>query len=185
MRNLVKFLAASAIVAGVGFGINAVAQQKFLQKGDKAPDFFAPGTDGKTHTLASVTKDGPVFLYFIKIGCPVNHKAAPHVVAVEKAYAEKGNVVGVINGSVEDAKKWASQYGAKFPIIADPDLKIIRSYSAPYSPFMIAVGKDRKVSSVIEGLSAKELQHVNTMVSTSLKAKLIAMDFKGAPSGGG
>lgn len=171
--------------AVLAVGACAIAMQDSVKRGANAPDFSAAGTDGKTHTLDSLTKDGPVFLYFIKIGCPVNHRAAPFITEIEKAYGEKGNVVGVINGSVADGRQWAARYGAKYPILADPKLSIIRSYGAPHSPFVIAVGKDGKVSQVLDGLTAANLQSLNGSVATSLKAKSANLDFKGAPSGGG
>lgn len=156
-----------------------------VKKGDKAPAVSAMGTDGKTHTLASLTKTGSVYFYFIKEGCPVNHRAAPFVTKMTGEYGEKANLVGIYNGSVADAKKWASRYGAKYPILADPDLKLIRSYGVPYSPFVVGVGKDGKVVEVLEGLSDKELGKLNGGLATNCSTKAIAMDYKGAPSGGG
>lgn len=179
-------------VLGVALGASAVfafhqAQATFdnLKAGDKAPAFSSSGTDGKTHTLASLTKEGPVFLYFIKEGCPVNHQAAPFITKMNAQYGGKANIVGVYNGSVEEAKSWQKRYGAKYLLISDPDLRVIRGYGVPYSPFLISVNKDGKVGKIFEGLSAKELSTVNGMVAKSLEKDVVAMSFQGAPSGGG
>lgn len=156
-----------------------------MKPGDKAPAFSASGTDGKLHTLASLTKEGPAFLYFIKEGCPVNHRAAPFLTKLRAQYGEEANIVGVYNGSAEEAKAWGKRYGAKYLILADPNLKIINGYGVPYSPFMITVEKDGKVGKVLEGLSPKELGSVNTLLAKSVGKTAAAISFEGAPSGGG
>lgn len=184
--NLLKVLGVAVVSAAVcGALLNANPVTGTVKKGDKAPAFSATGTDGKTHTLASLSKTGPVFLYFIKEGCPVNHRAAPHMTKTFDAYKAKGTLVGVYNGDTADAKKWASQYGAKYVLLADPDMKIIQSYGAPYSPFLIEVGKDGKVAEVLEGLSSKELDKFNKSYAKSINMAAISSDWKGAPSGGG
>lgn len=166
-------------------GSTSFAQGKYLKVGSTAPAFEASGTDGNTHTLKSLSKEGPIFLYFIKEGCPVNHRAAPFVTKLYGEYEGKAKVVGVYNGSVEAAKSWAKRYGAKYLILADPKLTIIRGYGVPYSPFMIAVGKDEKVTKVLQGLSPKELQAANMLMAAACNTKLAAVSFEGAPSGGG
>lgn len=184
-----KALKALGVLLGASVLWSAVqtvsAKVDLLKVGDKAPAFSAGGTDGKTHTLASLTKEGPVFLYFIKEGCPVNHRAAPFITKMFGSYGEKANVVGVYNGDLDAAKSWQKRYGAKYPLISDPRLSIIRSYGVPYSPFMIAVEKNGKVSKILEGLSPKELDSANKLIAGSLEKKAIAMSFEGAPSGGG
>jgi len=159
--------------------------QGFPKAGKAAPDFSGKATDGKTYSLKSTTADGPVFVYFIKIGCPSNGRAAPHMVALDKAYKGKGNVIGVINGTLKEAQAWAKEFKAEFPIIPDEKLKTIRAYGAPYSPFVVVVGKDGKMSKVFEGLNETELKTVSGLVATSLGEKPAKLSFKGAPEGGG
>lgn len=171
---------ATAFFGALAFG----AQDSQMKAGTKAPDFKATGTDGKTHTLASLSKSGDVHLYFIKIGCPVNHRAAPHFKKVAESYGPKGNLVGIINGSPAEAKQWAKEYGAKFLILADPDMKIIRSYGAQHSPWAAAVSKG-KVSKVWDEGSAKTLSALNKLAAKNAGVKEVAMTFDGAPAGGG
>lgn len=172
-------------VAAAFFGALAFAPQDVQRQiGAKAPDFKAVGTDGKSHTLASLSKVGDVHLYFIKIGCPVNHRAAPHFKKVAETYGPKGNLVGVINGSAAQAKSWAKEYGAKFLILADPDLKIIRSYGALHSPWALSVAKG-KVAKVWDEGSATALTAINKRVAQTAGVKVVAMNFDGAPAGGG
>src|SRR5262245_15000408 len=39
-------------------------------KGMLAPSFDVQDTDGKTESLADLTKNGPLFMYFVLDGCP-------------------------------------------------------------------------------------------------------------------
>lgn len=176
-------------IAGVAVGLSLVVAcacaQRGLETGAKAPNFSAKGTDGKTHSLQSLTKNGAVHLYFIKIGCPVNHLAAPHFNKIAAAYGAGGNLVGVINGSTEEAKAWAKEYRAKFTILADPDLKIISAFGAQHSPWATAVTKAGKVSKVWNSGSPTTLVALNKMAAATAGKKVASLSFDGAPSGGG
>lgn len=176
-------LVAAAAVAGLLVGALAFAGQG-PKVGANAPAFSAKGTDGKTYDLAALTKKGDLHLYFIKIGCPVNHRAAPHFKKLAETYGDKANIVGVINGTPEEAKAWAKEYGAKFLILSDADLKIIRAYGAQYSPWAVVVSKGKIAAQYAEGAS-KALPALNKRAAATAKTKLVALNFDGAPSGGG
>lgn len=170
----------SAIALSVGYYQGAP-----LHAGDKAPAFNALSTDSKTYTVATITRNKPAILYFIKEGCPVNKKAAPFLAKIASQYGLGANIYGVYNGDVKRARDWAAKFKATFPILADPEYKIIDSYKAPYSPFMIIVGKDGKIASVIFGAGPKDLPIINQLAAKNAGKKLTAIDFKGAPPGGG
>lgn len=182
--NTVKALIVGTAVVGALALISTQPANGSLQ-GKKAPAFSAEATDGKTHTLKEHLAKGTTFLYFIKEGCPVNHQAAPHVQKLAKAYGDKANLVGVYNGSVSSAKRWAKTYSATFPIIEDPALKIIRACGAVYSPWLIAVNKDGTVAKVFEGSAPKELAEISKMMADNSGMKQAKLDFTGAPTGGG
>lgn len=155
-----------------------------VKVGDKAPDISAKGTDGKTHTLKSLTEKGPVVLYFIKIGCPVNHRAAPHFDKISRAYKGKATMVGIINGNVADGKEWLERYKSDFLILEDPNIKTIRAYGAEYSPWAIAV-EDGKVAKIMEGGSPTELTQINGFMAKAAKVPEAKLAWTGAPAGGG
>jgi len=178
--GLASGLLFAGIVAFAGTDAGASADLNM-----NAPAFSATGTDGKTYTLQSFLEKGPVVLYFIKEGCPVNHRAAPYVTKLTGAYGEKANVVGIYNGDVSSARAWAKEYKAEYTILADPQYKVIRSYKAHYSPWLVAVGKDSKITNVFEGASPASLAKVNSLVASAAGMKLASIDFSGAPSGGG
>jgi peroxiredoxin len=183
-----KLLRSKALLAGVSVAVlGAMAMNATAQRGTQdvvgttAPAISAQGTDGKTHTLQSLTKDGPIVLYFIKIACPVNHQAAPHFKAIHDAYKGKARIVGVINGSVDDGKKWASQYNTNFLILSDPNKKIIGDYKAVHSPWAIHV-EGGKIAKVWNGGTAAQLTEINRAMAGVAKQTPANLDWRGAPS---
>lgn len=183
MKTTRTIMAGAALFALATLTIRATAMQDGLKDGSKAPEFSAKGTDGKSHTLASLSKSGPVVLYFVKIGCPVNQRAIPHFNTLSKTY-KNATMVGVINGSMDEAKKWKSQNDAPFTLLADEDLKIIRGYKAIYSPWAVLV-KDGKVYKSLPGGSKTELTEVSKFMADAAKTKVASLPFDGAPRGGG
>lgn len=176
---------ATIVVAAGAMAMTAFARQDGLKNGAAAPDFSAAGTDGKTHTLKSLTAKGPVVLYFIKIGCPVNQRAIPHFNNLAKTYKDKATLIGVINGDMKAAKKWAEQNKSPINLVVDPDQKIIRSYQAVYSPWAVLVGKDGKVTKTLEGGSKAELTVANKFMADAAKVAVADLNFDSAPRGGG
>ncbi len=181
-----KAALAGVVAAATGIAlVGAVGQSPELKPGQAAPQFSATGSDGKPHSLASLTKGGPMVLYFIKDGCPVNHEAAPFVAKIANAFGPKANIVGVYNGDVAGAKRWSKSYKAPYVVLSDPQMKIIRSYGAPWSPYLVAVGQDGKVTKVFEGASVQELTKVNQICASGAGKAMASISFAGAPAGGG
>lgn len=180
-------------LAFLGVGVLSLAtvvsaQQKAatpIKVGGVAPAISAPDASKKTRTLKSFLEKGPVTLYFINIGCPVNHRAVPFMKKVDEAYKNKSNIVGVINGDSAAAQKWAKEYGTKFPILADPDLKIIKAYGAKASPSTVVVGKNGKVVHIHEDGSPSVMKVINQISAKAAATKVAKVDFTGAPVGVG
>lgn len=176
-----KRLAGVAFVGMVGASwIAAGAGPSAPLIGTKAPNFSAKGSDGKTHTLASVTKSGPVVLYFIQSTCPVNAEAMKYFNRVGAAY-KGARLVGVIDENAAGYKEWAKEFKPTFPVLFDPNKTIIRAYQAQASPWAIHV-KNGEIAKVWDGYSAKYLTELNASVASAAKSAPKKLDFKGAPT---
>jgi peroxiredoxin len=171
------------VLACVAVAALAVAGGQGLAKvGSEAPDFSAKGTDGKTHTLNSLSQKGDVFLYFISETCPVNADAVKYYNRLSAAYKGKATFVGVINGDEKVYKAWQKTYKSPFTVLYDPDLKIIRSYKANASPWMIQVSKTGKIAKVWPGYSTPALKEINAALAKAGGTKVAKVDLKGAPA---
>jgi peroxiredoxin len=107
-----------------------------LKVGDKAPDFTAPATlGGKEFTfhLADALRRGPVVIYFYPAaftqGCTV--EAHDFATAIPQYRALGASVIGVSHDDVGTLNKFSvSECQSKFPVAADKDRHIMKSYDA-------------------------------------------------------
>jgi peroxiredoxin Q/BCP len=126
-----KRLVTTALVLGCVFAMPALAA---LKPGDAAPDFTAKaavGGDEFTFSLADALKKGPVVLYFFPKAFTKGCTAEAHEFAEAAAqYAAAGaTLIGMSADDIGTLHKFSTQEcSAKFPVAADPDLKVIKSY---------------------------------------------------------
>jgi peroxiredoxin Q/BCP len=102
-----------------------------LIKGEKAPDFLALDQNGETVSLADFKGKKIVLYFYPKDDTPGCSKEACNLRDNYSDMLDKGFVVlGVSPDSMESHKKFAVKYELPFPLLADPDLKIIKDYGA-------------------------------------------------------
>ncbi len=109
-----------------------------LKEGAKAPDFTAKGYQaGKpiSFSLAAARQKGPVVLYFFPAaetkGC--NLEARLFAEAVPAFKAQGATVIGVTSGNLDKLAAFSAdteKCSGKFPVAADPDAKIAKSFDA-------------------------------------------------------
>ena len=86
-----------------------------------------------TYSLADALKKGPVVLYFYPAaftpGCTI--EAHDFAEAIDKYRALGATVIGVSHDDIEKLNRFSvSECRSKFPVAADPDQRIMRSYDA-------------------------------------------------------
>jgi thioredoxin-dependent peroxiredoxin len=103
--------------------------EKALTEGMKAPDFKAAATDGKTYSLGDFKGKVVVLYFYPKDDTPGCTKEACSFRDSEAELKKLGVVVlGVSKDSVESHKKFTDKYGLNFPLLSDPEGKIIQDY---------------------------------------------------------
>jgi peroxiredoxin Q/BCP len=95
-------------------------------------DFEAESTNGKIR-LSNILKEKDfVVLYFypkaFTSGCTQELKRFVELYEEFKKYNTE--IIGVSNDKLDTQKKFAEKYSAKFPLVADPELKIIKLFNA-------------------------------------------------------
>ena len=122
---------AAAVCAAVAGPASAA-----LPVGAPAPDFTAPATLGGhpfSFSLAEALKKGPVVLYFYPAaftsGCTI--EAHAFAAAIDQYKALHATVIGVSHDGIEKLNRFSvSECQSKFPVAADPTLKIATSFDA-------------------------------------------------------
>lgn len=149
MKRLAFLLAAAA---GLFHSASAKAELKI---GDEAPDFTAQAAVGGkefTFSLAEALKKGPVVLYFypksFTAGCTV--EAHEFAEAAESFAAAGASLIGVSADKIATQKEFSSkECRDKFPVAADPDMKVIRAYDAVMIRVPGVTGVSNRTSYVI------------------------------------
>jgi peroxiredoxin Q/BCP len=126
----------TAMTVAAALSAVAVPALAALAVGVKAPDFTIPATlDGHqfTFSLADALKKGPVVLYFYPAAFTSGCTAEAHAFAgaMGKFKALHATVIGVSHDTIATLDKFSvSECQGKFPVAADPDLKVARDYQA-------------------------------------------------------
>lgn len=118
------------------FGAIATPAFGALKPGDKAPDFTAQaalGGDDFTFSLADALKKGPVVLYFFPKAFTKGCTAEAHEFAEAAAQfkAAGATLIGMSADDIGTLHKFSTQEcSSKFPVAADPDLKVIKAFDS-------------------------------------------------------
>jgi peroxiredoxin Q/BCP len=124
------------IVVGLLAVSFAMPAYSALNIGSMAPNFVTQASLGGkvfTYSLADALKKGPVVLYFYPAaftkGCTI--EAHDFADAIEKYRALGATVIGVSHDDIEKLNRFSvSECRSKFPVAADPDQSIMKSYDA-------------------------------------------------------
>lgn len=102
-----------------------------LTEGTKALDFRAQDQYGDTHTLAQYMGKYFVLYFYPKDDTPGCTKEACAIRDAWSDFAElQITVLGVSADSVQSHEKFSKKFGLPFPLLSDPDKKILKSYEA-------------------------------------------------------
>jgi thioredoxin-dependent peroxiredoxin len=114
----------------------AVPGSAALKVGDAAPAFTAQASLAGSvylYSLRDALRNGPVVLYFYPAaftkGCTV--EAHDFAEAIDQYKALGATVIGVSHDAIETLSRFSvSECRGKFPVAADPDQAIMKSYDA-------------------------------------------------------
>jgi len=134
------------------------AQKGEVGPGQPAPNFTGTDTDGKSVTLADMTKAGKVVvIQWFNAECPfvaMHYKESKTFNDLHAKYASKGVEFVAVNsgapGEQGTGKKLNAEYKTKwaipYPIILDESGTIGRSYNAKNTPLMVIVDKNGTIA---------------------------------------
>jgi peroxiredoxin Q/BCP len=125
------------VTVAVAFGcVLAAPAFAALRPGAVAPDFTAPAAVGGhefTFSLAAALKKGPVVLYFFPKAFTKGCTAEAHefAEAADRFAAQGATLIGMSADDIGTLHKFSTQEcSAKFPVAADPNLKVIHAYDS-------------------------------------------------------
>jgi peroxiredoxin len=102
-----------------------------LRTGQKAPDFSCVDQFGKTQTLETLRGRNGMVLLFYRSGdwCPYCKGQLIQLQAAKDRFEKQGlKVAGISYDNVEILKYFVGRRKIEFPLLSDPDSKVIRMY---------------------------------------------------------
>ncbi len=129
-----------------------------MQTGDLAPDFKLPDQDGNERVLSTMLLNGPVVLFFYPAamtkGCT---KESCHFRDLAAEFSALGGQrLGISMDTVAKQSEFTSKNGLDYPLLADVDGDVAKSYGVKRSLDLLKVkrttfviGQDRRVLDVI------------------------------------
>ena len=100
-----------------------------LPIGTKAPEWTLPDQDGKMHSLSDFRGQKVILYFYPKDNTSGCTKQACGFSERVPYLSEAGvRVLGVSKDSVESHKRFEQKYGLKFPLLSDPERKVIEAY---------------------------------------------------------
>ncbi len=150
--------------------------------GTTAPDFETTANDGKTYRLSEMVAKGPVVLVFIKDGCPCSRSADVFLQRMHTAGRGWVPFYGVIDGGEAVAERWAEETSTVFPILADPEKKIIQTFGAENSAYVAFIGPDGAIEKLWAGYSETMLKELADRMKPWVKPGLEPFNVADAPA---
>jgi methylamine dehydrogenase accessory protein MauD len=129
-----------------------------LKLGKRAPDFTLPSADGKEMSLHDFA-GRRVLLVFTQSGCSPCKAVVPELNRLERGDTQ---VLVVNNGDPEATRKWSTEVGARFPVLAQDKFGISKKYEVYATPFAFLI--DGKGVIVSKGI-INNRQHIRYVLS--------------------
>ena len=131
-----------------------------LKPGKRAPDFTLPSGEGNEVSLHDFA-GRKVLLVFTQSGCSPCKAVVPELNRLERGETQ---VLVVNNGDPEATRKWSTEVGARFPVLAQDKLSISKKYEVFATPFAFLI--DAKGVIVSKGI-INNRQHIRYVLSAT------------------
>jgi peroxiredoxin len=160
----------------------AMLQSAGKWSGSRVPTTTLAGSDGLTLSIADIAQLRVAVLFFIKEGCPCSELAEPYFHHLHAAYGTRAAFIGVIEGNASVAGEWVRRQRSPYPVLADPDLRVIRACGAERSAYVAVVAQGGSIERLWPGYSAGMLAELGTRLAEKTGLPETPIDDKDAPT---
>ncbi|AIE87653.1 peroxiredoxin family protein [Fimbriimonas ginsengisoli] len=160
----------------------AMMEETAAQMRKVAPTMSALDSEGKPVTLGVRNAKRPQFVYFVLDGCPCSYDAEPLFHKLSRKFLGKVDFVSVTNAGQKKAHDWSVQMLVNYPVVPDPEKKIIHAYEAKASVYSALLSTDGHIIKMWPGYSVDLLKDINAEMTKAANVPLTPFDPEYAPT---
>ncbi len=138
-------------------------------------------TEHRTFVFAPQHATRPQLIYFVLDGCPCSYDAEPLFKKLGLKFKNRVEFACVTNAKAEDARKWDVAQTPPYPVVYDPDLRLIHLFGATNSVFSVLLDVNGRVLKMWPGYSKSILIEMNSLISKAAGVPVTPFDPEYAP----
>jgi peroxiredoxin len=146
-----------------------------------APTMEAVDSEGKRVVLGAKNAPRPQFVYFVLDGCPCSFDAEPLFHKLHKQFKGQVDFVSVTDGNPKKAHDWSVQMLVNYPVVPDPEKRLIKAYGAKASVYSCLLSADGHIIKMWPGYSAGFLKDMNATMAKAANVTEKPFDPEYAP----
>lgn len=147
-----------------------------------APGFSAQSTEGVRIDLAGLIASGPVYLVFIKDNCPCSILAQPFFQRLYDAFGGKVAFIGITDGTLDQGKEWKAHFQMTFPLVSDPDKKLMHLFHAKGSAYSELIDTGGKIVKLWPGYNQSTLTNIDATIAKTADLPVPDLRVDDAPT---
>jgi peroxiredoxin len=141
----------------------------------------ATGHDGRRRRWADLSGGQPVVVVFIKDGCPCSAEFEPFFQRVAALYRGRVRFVGVIDAPVETARQYVAEQHVPYPVLADPDRRIIRRLKAENGGYVALLTAEGVIDGFWPGCTVGTMRELGRRIARLAGVAERPLDVTGMP----
>jgi hypothetical protein len=127
--------------------------------------FAAAAHDSRLREWKELTGAQPVVVVFIKKGCPCNVEFEPFFHRLYQAYRDAVRFLGVIDGGVETAQRYAEANRVPYLVLADPERVLISRFRVENGAYVALVAPAGVLDTLWPGYSAEMMRELSRRIA--------------------
>jgi peroxiredoxin len=144
-------------------------------------DIVATTADGRRMDWSTLSGGYPVLLVFIKSGCPCSVEFERYFHRLYEAYRGAARFAGVIDGDQSAAARYATANAVPYPVIADPEEKLIDRFEAKNGGYAALLDSQGSVAGFWPGFSDDAMSDLGRRISRLAGIAELPIETAGLP----
>jgi hypothetical protein len=144
-------------------------------------DLVVTDAEGRSLDWPALSEGRPVVIVFIKVGCPCSVEFEPYFHRLAEAYRGAVRFVGIIDGDGARARRYAETNSVPYPIIADPETRLIGRFDAKNGGYAALLRPEGIVAGFWPGFSRDAMADLGRRIAGLVSVAEHAIDTRGLP----